>query len=88
MVRRSVMSMSGPPAGDAGSAVALRGAAGASYGRRGVDEDVGTCVSVTRAEPVRVGAGDDIEAAKYYDFDAEVLLEMVPYVDHYELYDE
>jgi len=39
-------------------------------------------------ESIRAFAGDDVTAAKYYDFDAEVLLEMVPNVDHFELYDD
>ncbi len=39
-------------------------------------------------ESIRGFAGDDISVAKYYDFDAEVLLEMVPNVDHFELYDD
>lgn len=38
-------------------------------------------------ESIKAFAGDDISVAKYYDFDAEVLLEMVPSVDHYEIYD-
>jgi len=33
-------------------------------------------------------SGDDIEVAKYYDFDADVLLEMAPYVDHYEVHED
>ncbi len=39
-------------------------------------------------ESIKAFAGDDVTAAKYYDFDADVLLEMVPHVDHYELYNE
>ena len=39
-------------------------------------------------ESIKAFAGDDISVAKYYDFDAEVLLEMVPNVDHYEIYDD
>ncbi len=38
-------------------------------------------------ESVKAFAGDDPTAAKYYDFDADFLLEMVPSVDHFELYD-
>lgn len=38
-------------------------------------------------ESIKAFAGDDISAAKYYDFDAEVLLEMNPHVDHFEIYD-
>ncbi len=40
------------------------------------------------AESVKAFAGDDPTAAKYYDFDADFLLEMVPSVDHFELYDD
>ena len=32
-------------------------------------------------------AGDDIDRAKYYDFDPEFLVEMEPSVTHYELFD-
>lgn len=32
-------------------------------------------------------AGNDISVAKYYDFDPEMLIEMVPNADHFELYD-
>ena len=38
-------------------------------------------------EAIRAFAGDDINAAKYYDFDADVLLEMVPHVEHFEVFD-
>ena len=38
-------------------------------------------------ESIRAFAGDDINVAKYYDFDAEVLLEMAPHVEHFEVYD-
>lgn len=31
-------------------------------------------------------AGDDIECAKYYDFDRDFLLELEPFVTHYEMY--
>jgi heme-degrading monooxygenase HmoA len=31
-------------------------------------------------------AGDDIEAAKYYDFDSDFLLELELHVKHFELY--
>ena len=39
-------------------------------------------------ESIKAFNGDDISVAKYYDFDAEVLLEMVPNADHYEIYDD
>ncbi len=38
-------------------------------------------------EAVEAFAGDDVAAARYYDFDDGFLLEMVPYVDHYDAYD-
>ena len=39
-------------------------------------------------ESIKAFAGDDISVAKYYNFDAEVLLEMNPHVDHFEIYDD
>ena len=39
-------------------------------------------------DAIKAFSGDDISVAKYYDFDAEVLLEMVPNSDHYEMYDD
>jgi hypothetical protein len=39
-------------------------------------------------ESIKAFNGDDIAVAKYYDFDAEVLLEVVPNADHYEIYDD
>ncbi len=39
-------------------------------------------------ESIKAFNGDDISVAKYYDFDAEVLLEMVPNADHYEIYND
>ncbi len=39
-------------------------------------------------EAIKAFNGDDISVAKYYDFDAEVLLEMVPNADHYEIYND
>lgn len=38
-------------------------------------------------ESIEAFAGGDISIAKYYDFDTEVLLEMAPNADHYEIYD-
>lgn len=38
-------------------------------------------------EAIQTFAGKDVEAAKYYDFDRDFLLEMEPFVKHYELYD-
>ena len=39
-------------------------------------------------ESIEAFSGDDTSVAKYYDFDAEVLLEMVPNADHYEIYND
>ncbi len=39
-------------------------------------------------ESIKAFNGDDISVAKYYDFDEEVLLEMVPNADHYEIYND
>jgi len=39
-------------------------------------------------ESIEAFAGADISVAKYYDFDAEVLLEMVPAADHFEMYED
>lgn len=38
-------------------------------------------------DSIRAFNGDDIAVAKYYDFDASVLLEMVPHVEHFEIYE-
>lgn len=38
-------------------------------------------------DAIKAFNGDDINVAKYYDFDAEVLLEMAPHSDHYEVYE-
>jgi heme-degrading monooxygenase HmoA len=39
-------------------------------------------------EAIMAFAGDDIDVAKYYDFDADVLLEMTPHVEHFDMYDD
>ncbi|RLE16578.1 MAG: antibiotic biosynthesis monooxygenase [Actinobacteria bacterium] len=39
-------------------------------------------------ESIEAFAGADVSVAKYYDFDAEVLLDMVPLVDHFEMFDD
>jgi heme-degrading monooxygenase HmoA len=38
-------------------------------------------------EAIAKFAGDNIEAAKYHDFDSDFLLELEPHVKHFELYD-
>jgi len=37
-------------------------------------------------DAIRQFAGEDIEKAKYYDFDPDYLLEMEPTVTHYEVF--
>jgi heme-degrading monooxygenase HmoA len=37
-------------------------------------------------EAIRAFAGDDIEAAKYYEFDSHFLLECEPRVQHYDVF--
>jgi heme-degrading monooxygenase HmoA len=39
-------------------------------------------------DAIKAFAGDDIEVAKYYDFDADFLREMVPNVEHFEIYED
>jgi heme-degrading monooxygenase HmoA len=39
-------------------------------------------------EAVKRFAGDDFQAAKYYDFDRAYLIELEPTVRHYTFYDE
>lgn len=38
-------------------------------------------------EAIRAFAGENVEQAKYYDFDAAFLAELEPMVQHYEVYD-
>lgn len=38
------------------------------------------------AEAIRQFAGDEMEKVKYYDFDADYLLELEPAATHYEVY--
>jgi len=61
-----------------------------AFALRQVHEDRAEFLMLTvwdSLESIKAFAGDDISVAKYYDFDAEVLLEMSPTVDHYEIYD-
>jgi len=39
-------------------------------------------------EAIAQFAGDNIELAKYYDFDSDFLLAREPFVKHYQLYEE
>jgi heme-degrading monooxygenase HmoA len=38
-------------------------------------------------DAIKAFAGDDIEAAKYYDFDRDYLIELEPTVLHYEMFE-
>jgi heme-degrading monooxygenase HmoA len=38
------------------------------------------------ADAIRQFAGEDMDKAKYYDFDADYLLELEPTVTHYEVF--
>ena len=40
------------------------------------------------SEAIKAFNGDDINVAKYYDFDAEILLEMLPHSDHFDMHDD
>lgn len=39
-------------------------------------------------DAIKAFAGEDIEAAKYYDFDREYLIELEPTVLHYEVFEK
>jgi heme-degrading monooxygenase HmoA len=63
---------------------------GASALRR-IDGDVAHFVMHTRWESldaVRAFAGDDVERAKYYDFDERFLVELEPTVQHFETFED
>ena len=48
-------------------------------------------VSLRCSRAARTGErslGDEIDAAKHYDFDDDILLEMAPHADHFEIHDE
>lgn len=62
----------------------------AAYALREIRGDEAHFVMLTfweSREAIRVFAGDPIEEAKYYDFDHNFLLEMEPFVQHYDLYE-
>jgi heme-degrading monooxygenase HmoA len=61
-----------------------------AYALRRIEGEVAHFLMVTfweSEEAIREFAGDDINLAKYYDFDKDFLLEMEPRVTHYETYD-
>ena len=39
-------------------------------------------------QAIREFAGENIDTAKYYDFDTDFLLDLEPHVKHYELYED
>ena len=58
----------------------------AAYVLRRDDDDETHVVTLTfweSLDAIRAFAGDPIETAKYYDFDADYLLELEPTVTHY-----
>jgi hypothetical protein len=61
-----------------------------AYALRRIEGDTAHFLMVTFWESeaaIRDFAGDDISAAKYYDFDKDFLLELEPCSLHYETYD-
>lgn len=61
-----------------------------AFALRQTEGDVARFVMLTfweSREAIARFAGNNIEAAKYYDFDRDFLLELEPFVKHYEIYD-
>ncbi len=61
-----------------------------AYALRRIEGDVAHFLMLTFWESegaIRAFAGDDINVAKYYDFDKNFLLEMEPASTHYETYE-
>jgi len=61
-----------------------------AYALRRTEGDLAHFVMLTfweSMEAVARFAGDDVDAAKYYDFDAEFLIELEPTVKHYDVAD-
>jgi len=61
-----------------------------AYALRRVEGDIAHFLMVTFWESeaaIRAFAGDNIDKAKYYDFDKDFLLELEPSTTHYEMYD-
>jgi heme-degrading monooxygenase HmoA len=62
-----------------------------AYALRRIEEETAHFLMVTFWEDeasIRAFAGDNIDAAKYYGFDKDFLLEMEPTSTHYETYKE
>ncbi|HET9981364.1 MAG TPA: hypothetical protein VFQ32_13015 [Ktedonobacterales bacterium] len=67
---------------------AIPGNRGVTVMRR-IEGDVAHFLLLTlwdSADAIRQFAGEDIEKAKYYDFDPDYLLELEPAVTHYEVF--
>lgn len=61
-----------------------------AYALRRIDGNTAHCLMLTfweSEDAIRAFAGDDINIAKYYDFDKNFLLEMEPASTHYETYE-
>ena len=61
-----------------------------AFALRQTEGDVARFVMLTfweSREAIARFAGNNIEAAKYYDFDRDFLLELEPSVKHYEIYE-
>jgi heme-degrading monooxygenase HmoA len=61
-----------------------------AYALRRIEGDRAHFLMVTfwdSVEAIRAFAGNDINHAKYYDFDKEFLVELEPFSTHYEMYD-
>lgn len=62
-----------------------------AYALRRIDGETAHFLMITfweSEEAIRAFAGIDINAAKYYDFDKDFLIEMEPCSMHYEMYDK
>jgi heme-degrading monooxygenase HmoA len=61
-----------------------------AYALRRVEGDTAHFLMITfweSEDAVRAFAGDEVNVAKYYDFDKDFLLEMEPTSTHYEAFD-
>ncbi len=61
-----------------------------AYALRRIEGDVAHFLMVTfweSEDAIRAFAGDDVNVAKYYDFDKDFLLETEPASTHYETYE-
>ena len=61
-----------------------------AYALRRIDGHIAHFLMITfweSEEAICAFAGEDINAAKYYDFDKNFLIEMEPNATHYDMYD-